>query len=105
MDGFTEADRERMLESLRNDGAHAAQLEQLRRTMGQKLDTLEANQRRTMRRQARVAPVDRIADAIEAKIRRRWLLVLGAGMMLGSALGGATGEIVRKLVQNALGVH
>jgi uncharacterized protein involved in exopolysaccharide biosynthesis len=68
--------------------------------MAQRLVSLERGQRAIMRRQRAIAPA--VARSITSAVSRRAALLLAAGMMLGSALGGAAMELARKLVATAL---
>lgn len=78
MDAFTEADRERALETLR---------------------LLEDN-----RRQLRAMP-RRVARRVVTSVSKRALILIGLGMMLGSLLGGAASGVAREMVIRALGGH
>lgn len=89
---YTDADRERAIAILRKV-----------EHVSTRLETVERQQRRTLRYQRAVAPT--VAKAIVGAVSKRAALLLAAGMMLGSALGGAAMELARKLVVTALAGH
>jgi uncharacterized protein involved in exopolysaccharide biosynthesis len=92
VEAFTEADRERTISIQRRTDSMAARLE-----------SIERRQRSALRHQRTIAPA--VAKAIAGAISRRAVFLLAAGMVLGSALGGAAMELARKLVLSALAGH
>jgi len=78
VDSFTEADRDRM------------------REMVTRLDTVERRQRITLRRVKAVPELT--AAAIVKAVAKRGLILIGVGIALGSALGGAGIELVRAAI-------
>lgn len=92
MESFTEADRNRAIRTMG-----------LTESVNARLDSLERGQRQILRRQRRVAPA--VAKAISQTITRRAAVLLGVGVMIGSALGGAAIELVRRLFALALTGH
>lgn len=71
--------------------------------MAESLAKLERQQRRILRMQRAAGPA--VAKAIVEAVGRRAMLLLAAGMIMGSALGGAAMELARKLVITALAGH
>lgn len=100
MDAFTEADRDRAIDTMRATESSSAKLDELRRGMHARLDTIERRQRTMARRMP-----TKTAKAIVDSLSKRAALLLGIGIMLGSALGGAAIELARRLIASALGVH
>lgn len=85
MDGFSDADRTRSIDT---DQAVA--------TMSTQIAALERNQRVSLRRIRRLP--DLTATAIVQAVGKRALLLIGAGIAIGSALGGVGTELVRAIV-------
>lgn len=92
MDSFTEQDRSRAIDTLRNTDA-----------MNTRLETIERRQR-IMAHRIRRLPVT-TTQAIVGSLSKRAAIVLGIGIVLGSALGGAALELVRRLIASLLTVH
>jgi hypothetical protein len=85
VDGFSDADRTRSIDT---DQAVA--------TMSTQIAALERNQRVSLRRIRRLP--DLTATAIVQAVGKRALLLIGAGIAIGSALGGVGTELVRAIV-------
>ena len=85
MESFTDADRERSIE------------------MYGMLQAIERRQRIAARRQRELP--ETLSRTMAAALTKRAALVLGIGIMLGSALGGAALELARRLIALALGAH
>jgi hypothetical protein len=68
-----------------------------------RLETLERRQRVMARRQLHMPAA--VAKSMASLLSKRVAIVLGVGIMLGSALGGAALELARRLLAWALAVH
>jgi hypothetical protein len=71
--------------------------------MATRSGALERNQRVSLRRIRRLP--DLTATAIVQAVGKRALLLIGAGIAIGSALGGAGIELVRSLILQYLARH
>jgi hypothetical protein len=69
----------------------------------ERLAALERGQRVSLRRIRRLP--DLTATAIVLAVSKRALLLIGIGIAIGSALGGAGIEVARQMVAKAMGGH
>lgn len=92
MDGFNDDDRRAAIATEARIAAMAAQLEQLERT-----------QLAALRRIRRLP--DLTAAAIVAAVSKRALFLIGLGIAVGSALGGAGVEVARKAAMALMGAR
>lgn len=94
MEQFSDNDRERTIDLLRKLEAVDA-----------KVDRMLDRQAHTMRLQRRLAKTitSEVVKQITASVSKRALFLIGLGMMIGSAMGGAAMELARQLVARALG--
>ncbi len=68
--------------------------------MAERLEQIERGQRRIALRQRHMPA--RVTKALTEAMTRRAALLIAAGIILGSALGGAAMELARKLVTSVL---